>query len=152
MDEEFGPFVVDATSDVTGSNEHFARFWSMNDDCRLHDWAGMNIFCNLPFSIMLSILLHFLRCKLRSPLGTTATFVVPAWLTHDAILLILELDKFFVRVRFFPEGSTIFTSPSGGESRRVCGPTKWGVWVVHCPPTIINQDIPDWICELLEDV
>jgi hypothetical protein len=82
LDEEFGPFVVDATSDVTGSNEHFTRFWSMNDDCRLHDWAGLNIFCNLPFSIMLSILLHFLRCKLKSPLGTTYAFAAKTRATY----------------------------------------------------------------------
>jgi hypothetical protein len=82
LDEEFGPFVVDATSDVTGSNAHFARFWSMNDDCRLHDWAGLNIFCNLPFSIMLSILLHFLRCKLKSPLGTTYAFAAKTRATY----------------------------------------------------------------------
>jgi hypothetical protein len=149
LDLEVGPFVVDASSDETGSNAHFAKFWSKENDCRSHDWAGRNIFCNLPFSIMLSILLHFLRCKIRSPLGTTATFVVPAWLTHDAILLILELDCFFKRIRFYPKGSNIFTSPSGGVSRRNCGPTKWAVWVVHCPPTVITQIIPDWILELL---
>ena len=98
LDEEFGPFEIDATSDETGSNAHFAKFWHANDDCRSHDWAGLNVFSNLPFSIMLSILLHFIKSKLRSPLGTSATFVVPAWLGHDALRLIIEMP-FLVQAR-----------------------------------------------------
>jgi hypothetical protein len=101
LDKEFGPFEIDATSDETGSNAHFAKFWHAKDDCRTHDWAGLNVFCNLPFSIMLSIILHFIKSKLRSPLGTSATFVVPAWLAHDALRLIIEMPSWFRRVRIF---------------------------------------------------
>jgi len=154
LDREFGPFQVDATSDETGSNAHFAKFWHAKDDCRLHDWAGLNVWCNLPFSIMLSIILHFIKSKLRSPLGTSATFVVPAWLGHDALRLIIEMPAWFRRIRTFPTGSEIFTSQSAsslGEGRRHCGPTKWPVWVVHVPPTFLSLDsVPGWVQSLLD--
>ena len=110
-------FEIDATSDETGSTAHFAKFWHAKDDCRSHDWAGLNVFCNLPFSIMLSIILHFIKSKLRSPLGTSATFVVPAWLEHDALRLIIEMPAWFRRIRTFPTGSDI--SPRKARLRSV---------------------------------
>ena len=149
LDDEFGPFEIDATSDETGSNAHFAKFWHAKDDCRSHNWAGLNVFSNLPFSIMLSILLHFIKSKLKSPLGTSATFVVPAWLGHDALELIIDMPCWFSRVRLFPTGSEIFTSPSKsslGEGRKNCGPTRWPIWVVHVPPTFLSLDsVPVWV-------
>ena len=153
LDLEFGPFEVDATADETGSNSHFEEFWHASNDCRSHDWAGRNVFCNLPFSIMSSIFVHFIKCKLASPLGTTATFVVPGWIEHPAISMILDMPEWFVRVREYPAGTDLFTSPRAhahGRGRRVCGPTRWAVWVIRCPPTFFSLDsVPDWVQDLL---
>ena len=149
LDLEFGPYEVDATADVTGSNAHFEIFWHTGDDCRSHDWAGRNVFCNLPFSIMFSIFVHFIKCKLASPLGTTATFVVPAWIENPAISMILDMPDWFKRVREYPVGTKLFTSPRAhahGGGRRDCGPTRWKVWVIRCPPTFLSLDsVPLWV-------
>jgi hypothetical protein len=153
LDDEFSPFHLTRLLTRQVVTRTFARFWHAKDDCRSHNWAGLNVFSNLPFSIMLSILLHFIKSKLKSPLGTSATFVVPAWLGHDALELIIDLPCWFSRVRLFPTGSEIFTSPSKsslGEGRKNCGPTRWPIWVVHVPPTFLSLDsVPIWVQSLL---
>ena len=76
LDVEFGPIEVDACCDEIGSNAHFVEFWSSANDCRRHDWAGRTIYCNPPFSLMFSILLHFLKCKMSSPGRDISDFCV----------------------------------------------------------------------------
>ena len=148
-----GPFVRDATSDVTGYNSHFENFWSMEDSCMDHDWAGQTIFCNPPFSLMWRILIHFIICKLKNPLGTSATFILPAWLSHIAIQLVCDMPDWFIRTQTFVKGSEIFTShrpAAWGGGRRECGPTQWDVWVVTVPPCHLSIDtVPDWVLPYL---
>jgi hypothetical protein len=153
LDVEYGPIEVDACCDEIGSNAHFAEFWSSANDCRRHDWAGRTIYCNPPFSLMFSILLHFLKCKMSSPVGTSAIFVLPVWLSHDAVRMVLAMPEWFEVVRRYEAGTRLFTAPrdvSRKATREDVGPTKWGVWVVRCPPVKIQGKIPDWVLDCLD--
>ena len=153
LDKEEGPFEVDACCDILGSNANFPVFWTAVVDCRKEDWCNRNVYCNPPFSLMFSILLHFLRCKIKCQLGTTATFVLPVWLSHEAIKLVVEMGtEWFAIVRTFEAGTHLFTAPSDvarSTGRRDVGPTRWAVWVVRCPPSRVSAPIPDWVKALL---
>ena len=46
------------------------------------NWGGLHVFCNGPFSLLLDILSHFVKCKQRHPVGTTTLFIVPLWPTE----------------------------------------------------------------------
>ena len=129
LDVEFGPIEVDACCDEIGSNAHFVEFWSSTDDCRRHNWAGRTIYCNPPFSLMFSILLHFLKCKMSSPVGTSAMFVLPVWLSHDAVRMVLAMPEWFEVVRRYEAGTRLFTAPQMYPVRRrgkTSGPRSGG--------------------------
>jgi hypothetical protein len=76
IDQEVGPFDVVACCDNRGKNTYMCNFWSAEKDCRLQDWAQRNVICNPPFSMAFWIVAHFLHCKLRQPIGTSAVFIM----------------------------------------------------------------------------
>ncbi|KAK3261453.1 hypothetical protein CYMTET_29637 [Cymbomonas tetramitiformis] len=65
MDEEFGPFTLDACVTWSRANAFCSRSWSTEDDARVQKFDGHNAWANLPFSVMYDILRNFLRCKRR---------------------------------------------------------------------------------------
>lgn len=140
LESEFGVFTRDACVDKFRTNSHCTKSWNADDDCRKQDWSGQFIFCNGPFSLLLDILQHFLRCKTERPLGTAAIFILPCWPSADFFKLIMSLPKVFRVVRRWPAGSDLFTAPipagRGGGRRRV-GPTRWPVVAVLAAPTAI---------------
>ena len=77
LDEEFGPFTLDACVAESRANAFCVRGWSAVDDARVQEFDGLNAWANLPFSVMLEILRNFLRCKRRRQMGTAACFLVP---------------------------------------------------------------------------
>jgi hypothetical protein len=81
LDQEMGLFDVAAGCDNYGKNTHMCNFWSVEKDCRLQDWAQRNVICNPPFSMAFWIMAHFMHCKLRQPIGTSAVFTLPIWIT-----------------------------------------------------------------------
>ncbi|KAK3286374.1 hypothetical protein CYMTET_6068 [Cymbomonas tetramitiformis] len=96
-DFRFGPFSVDACSDAFGANKETLECWTVRQDCTTQDWAGHTVWCNPPFSRILAILLHFLECKKRQNVGTSACFVILVWPTADFYKFIVA--RFSV---FFP--------------------------------------------------
>ena len=149
LDVQFGPFGVDACCDEHGANSHFREHWHIGArDARLADWdrpGGLAVYCNPPFSAILQILLRFLICKCRSPVGTSAIFVLPVWDTCDFWLLVASMPRTFQQVRRYPAGSELFTAPvRGSATRRFCGPTHWDVVIVHCPPAAMTEEV-DWV-------
>ncbi|KAK3274149.1 hypothetical protein CYMTET_17654 [Cymbomonas tetramitiformis] len=66
MDEEFGPFILDACMASSQANAFFVRSWSAEDDARKQRFDGLNAWANLPFSVMYEILLNFLSSAGRA--------------------------------------------------------------------------------------
>jgi hypothetical protein len=77
FDRAYGPFMVDACVDQFRRNSHCHRSWTAQDDCLRQRWHGLTVFCNGPFSMLMAILLHFLKCKMEEPVGTAALFILP---------------------------------------------------------------------------
>jgi hypothetical protein len=140
----YGPFEWDAAADEFGSNSYLdiSRTWSLVNSALVNKWDGLNVYCNPPYSIIMDFLLHFLQCKKRAPLGTSAVFIVPMWEGTGFWQLISAYPTVFVPVRTFPRKSRLFTSPNQmGVNRKDCGPTKWPVVVIRVGPEPLNVDI-----------
>lgn len=137
LDREYGPFDVDACTDVYRTNSHFAHSWNENDDCTKQQWGGQNVFCNGPFTLLLLILQHAVRCKQAQPKGTAALFIIPCWPTAEFYRFAMSLPQTFKVVRRWPTGTALFTAtvpPQLGGGRRFNGPTRWPVVALRMGP------------------
>lgn len=133
LSSKFGPFVVDACCDDLGINSFCRRFWSPSNSCLKHDWAGERVFCNPPFSLLEEILRHAIKCKRRSPLGTSALFILPVWPQMEYWNIMESNPDILVIVERIEKGTSMFTVPSraiGVYERFSLGPTRWPVVVV----------------------
>ena len=142
LEEEYGSFDRDACVDQYRTNTHCEHSWNEEDDCRRQNWGGLHVFCNGPFSILLSILMHFVECKLKHPVGTAAVFIVPLWPTADFWLYAMSKPKIFVVARRWPTGSELFTAQipaHKGGGRKYNGPTRWPVVALRVNPTAIEH-------------
>ena len=147
LDEEFGPVAVSACADEHGRNSHTPRYWSAVDSCLLHAWAGLTIWVNPPFSMIWEILAHFLRCKLRHPVGTSVLFLVPLWFDTVWHRCIRAMPGSFQRVRLWKEGADLFTAPSHPnerQGRKFCGTTGWDVEVYYVSAKPLAEKVPDF--------
>jgi len=139
LDQEFGPFDIDACADELGTNAHFGKSWNKKTDCRKQQWGGWNVYCNGPFSELLSILMHAVACKKAHPVGTSALFIVPCWTTEEFYKYAMSLPTVFKVVRRWKKGSHLFTAPVPaplGGGRVYAGPTRWPVvalWISPAP-------------------
>ena len=137
FDYLLGPFMVDACVDAFRRNSHCARSWTAQDDCMRQRWHGLTVFCNGPFSMLMAILMHFLKCKMEEPVGTAALFICPMWIGEAYLDLIYSRPDVFTVIRRFPTGSALFTAPVptyAGGGRRYAGPTRWPVIAVWAGP------------------
>lgn len=142
-----GPFDVDACADPVGHNAQCEVFWSKIDRCIDHDWARRRIYCNPPFGQILEILEHFWACYQRAPAETSATFVLPVWVTAAWWKLLSGA----VIVGHYASGSSLFTRPDWAaatmenpfpSTRVYAGPTEWGVVLIHFPPMLASRSAP----------
>ena len=86
--------------------------------------------------------MHFLRCKLRTPVGTAALFILPVWVGEHYLDLVYALPRTFRVVRRWAEGSRLFTSPDGRMAeRKDCGPTRWEVIAVRVDAGPLGEDV-----------
>jgi len=155
LDEQVGPFNVAACCDVWGANSHFMKFWTKEMDCRLQDWDGLNVLCNPPFSIILSILIHFLRCKLRCPVGTSACFILPAWTDEEFWSLVIGMPRTFRVLRRWEVGTHLFSAasaPTERSIRKYVGGTRWQVVAVWVGPSPMVEAIPMAFVDVVEQV
>ncbi|KAK3288707.1 hypothetical protein CYMTET_3825, partial [Cymbomonas tetramitiformis] len=95
MDEEFGPFTLDACVASSRANAFCVRSWSAEDDARKQRFDGLNAWANLPFSVMYEILLNFLKCKRKQQMSTGGCFVVPVWEGDEAYELVSGMREVF---------------------------------------------------------
>ena len=147
LQTEVGDFVWDACADEHGSNAHTRGFWSAVNDCRLQRWDGSQIFCNPPFSAILSILRHFLVCKCRTPVATAACFILPVWDESDHMTLIEAMPATFTVIRRWEADSLLFTAPiRQGHGRRSLGPTRWPVIAVYVSLLPMSEAVPWHLC------
>jgi hypothetical protein len=149
LDVKWGPFNVAACCDNRGRNSHLCVFWTEEEDCRRKDWAQMNAICNPPFSLAFEIIAHFLQCKLRQPLGTSAVFILPVWKTAKFWKYIIALmPGTFEEIQFWPKGTKLFTTPATSVERAAfgeriyCGPTRWDVVALRVGPTALTEQLP----------
>ena len=137
LERQFGLFDVDACVDKFRTNSHCIRSWNEEDNCLVQDWAGLNVFCNAPFSKLEQVLHRFLACKRASPRGTAAVFILPCWVQEPFYELFLANSDTLSVVRRWPAGSPLFTAPvpAGlGGGRRFVGTTSWPVIAVRASP------------------
>ena len=136
LNRKFGPFDVDATTDVWGSNSHCYWSWNINSNALLQPWEGLNVYCNPPYSNILAFFVKLVEAKVKCPLGTAGLFVVPVWVGEPYMDFILDHPQTFKIAQRFPKGSQMFTSPElRGVERRYCGATRWPVIIVRMAPT-----------------
>ena len=146
--DSYGPFDRDGAVDVHKSNTWCREGWSILDDSTRQNWDEQTVYCNPPYSIILDFLIRFLFCKLRSPLGTAAIFVLPLWEGTLFWTLIQQYPEVFEVVEMFPKDSHLFTSPNQrGWVRKHCGPTKWPVVVVRVGPAPLTVPVhlEEWV-------
>ncbi|KAK3257655.1 hypothetical protein CYMTET_33270, partial [Cymbomonas tetramitiformis] len=98
MDEEFGPFTLDACVASWRANVFCMRSWSAEDDARKQRFDGLNAWANLPFSVMYEISLNFLKCKRKQQMGTGGCFLVPVWEGDEAYELVSGMREVFCPV------------------------------------------------------
>ena len=140
LDEQFGPFQVDACCDLYGANAHFRVYWTVLNDAAKMPWDGLRVWCNGPFGAYIAIIRRFLQCKARCPLGTSGMFIIPVWETTDFYRLIKRLPHVFEVVAEWPAGSTLFTAPvlpHVGPGRVSWGVTRWAVQAVWAGPLAV---------------
>jgi hypothetical protein len=128
IESKWGPFEVDACADPQGLNAQLPFYWSIEDSCLGHDWAGKSIYCNPPFNEIQPILEHAIVCFRKDPLATVVLFILPEWRNAEWYTLVEEHMQVVHR---YATGTLLFTAPplgSGLERRRV-GPTRWPVVV-----------------------
>eukprot|EP00854_Cymbomonas_tetramitiformis_P034465 gene34465-biopygen30827 len=112
MDEEFGPFTLDACVASSRANTFCVRSWSAEDDARKQRFDGLNAWANLPFPVMYEILLNFLKCKRKQHMGTGGCFLVPVWEGDEAYELVSVMRVVFRPVRKYRAGTMLFTAPA----------------------------------------
>ena len=101
--------------------------------------------------MILHFLIRFLVCKIRSPLGTAALFVLPVWVGCPFWDLVVAYGRIFEVVARYPAGTRLFTSPNqAGPMRKDCGPTRWPVVVVRVAPgalvdRLTLDDLRGWL-------
>ncbi|KAK3245033.1 hypothetical protein CYMTET_45380, partial [Cymbomonas tetramitiformis] len=143
LDQEFGPFTVDACVAESRANAYCYLSWSKAEDARVQKFDGHNAWGNLPFSIIVAIIKNFLKCKRRQQWGTAACFLVPVWPGNEGWELVRSLPEVFKVVREWAQGTHLFTAPDlRGHGRTAWGPTRWPVVVVRVGPEPVA--LPDW--------
>ena len=63
----YGPFDLDGACDDKGKNSHVATYCSPSNNFLDADFAGKNVFLNVPFDKLGEFIGHYLRTKQRDP-------------------------------------------------------------------------------------
>ena len=140
LDRFVGGHSVDAFA--VGANALAQHFWSPVDDTLGKNWAGLTVWANPPFSMLLRVLRHFKTAYSAMPSSTAATFVIPLWGRLGRCWPLLRGARV---LGWFPQGSTIFDRPdwdrldsaaphSAHHYRVTQSPTPWDAVVIHFPP------------------
>ena len=137
LDDEYGPFDLDAAADTKGNNAFCTDFRSKDNDFCESDVRGRAIWCNPPFKSAGKFIAHYLEQKQQEPYTTSACFVLPV--RPDAPWW--SLLKNMKRVRMWKAGTQLFTMPpkQPGEPRRRKEPCPFDVAVFYDGPTTLQK-------------
>ena len=109
-------FDIDACCDDDGVNSHCASYCSPSSAFLKRDVSGQHVWMNVPTNRIGLFIRHYLKCKARTPQSTSACVVVPCWQGPWRKLLTgMKLLK------FYEQGSTLFTAPRRGAAVRLMG-------------------------------
>ncbi|KAK3248235.1 hypothetical protein CYMTET_42296 [Cymbomonas tetramitiformis] len=140
-------FTLDEGADPVGTNAYVQRIRSVVDSFLDRDVRGEHVYANPDFTLIGEYLAHFQACQQRAPQSTSGTFVLPVWDTFEWWPLLKGARV----LKYYPEGSHLFTSPEWrhlgrddgtygfGDERAFRGPTQWPVVVVYYPPTLCSR-------------
>ena len=137
LNEEYGPFSLDAAASSGGENAQCKRFCSKDDSFLQRPLHGETVWANFPYQRLDKFLDRYLEEKQRDPTNS-GMFVLPKWTSTSWWSKVEHMDL----VREHPAGEQLFTAPpEDGRSmeRRRLGPTPWPVCVFWDPPRV---DVP----------
>ena len=135
LNQEYGPFDVDACCDLGGQNRQVNRFWS---DCLKEEWRGLNVWCNPPFSsshiTIEAVLRKYVEEWRKDPEHTSALFILPDFQSRMP-----QWRQLFrsagMRIEFiipthdsYGEAVQMFESPDGTRLN-----LPWHILVVYAP-------------------
>ena len=131
LDQQHGPFTLDAAASADGNNAQCKAFCSAGDSFLEKRLDGETVWANFPYGRLEDFLTHYEAEKARDP-RNSGMFVVPKWRSAKWWSKVEHMQL----VREHPQGEFIFTAPPQGRSkeRRVLGPTPWPVCVFWDPP------------------
>ncbi|KAK9800185.1 hypothetical protein WJX73_005436 [Symbiochloris irregularis] len=132
LDNEFGPFSLDAAANPNGDNAQCKAFCSKEDSFLGKELRGETIWANFPYARADEFLTHYLGEKAKDP-TLAGMFVLPKWTGTTWWSKVQHMQQ----VRQHAAGERIFTAPPQGarnKERRNLGPTPWPVCVFWDPP------------------
>ena len=83
----YGPFPTDACADNAGHNAQCNQYWSPDNSCTCHLWAGLTVWCNPPSDKTKEILDHAAASYYDNPEKTRSLFVFQTGLMPSGGLL-----------------------------------------------------------------
>jgi hypothetical protein len=105
------------------------------------------------------IVAHFLHCKMRQPIGTSAVCILPVWRTDNVWKeIILRMPKTFHVLRRWSEKTRLFTTPAVATERASrgdrldCGPTRWPVVALWVGLKALIEDVPRAVLDMKPNV
>ena len=150
LNRQYGPFTLDAACSVTGDNAQCKEFCSKENSFLDKQLRGHVVWVNAPYDQAAEFLGHYTEQKKKYP-GIAAMFVLPQWESQPW----WAFTKGFSRVRRYPKGTQLFTSPGpkGSATRMRRGATNWPVMVFWDPPALDQQNatLPEEKDDRLED-
>ena len=134
LQEEYGPFTLDAAANGDGSNAQIPNYCSKQRSFLQEELHGQNIWANFPFQRLWTFLKHYQSAKLQAPFSTSAMLVLPKWENAYWWKYVEGMQT----VMEYPAGSEIFTAPSSNSAtgRTSLGPTRWPVVIKWDPPAM----------------
>ena len=137
LNEEYGPFSLDAAASSGGENAQCKRFCSKDDSFLQRQLNGETVWANFPYQRVDEFLGHYLEEKQRDP-SIAGMFVLPKWTSTTWWSKVERMQL----VKEYPKGEQLFTAPpedSRGEVRRELGPSPWPVCIFWDPPSVDVQ-------------
>ena len=139
LDQEYGPFTLDAAASADGENAQCKAYCSAGESSflekKLH---GETIWANFPYERADEFLSHYLEEKARDP-SNAGMFVLPQWTSTTWWSKVQHMEM----VKRHDSGEDLFTAPpkdQRSKERRDLGPSPWPVCIFWDPPNVDAQE------------
>ena len=132
LEGQTSALTLDSCASAGGDNALTPKFCVGIEEFLAQECGGEHVLLHAPRADLTVALKHYADCKARSPAGTSACILVPAFLEHDLPPGLLPRDKRLVKTYY--RGSRLFTAV-GLDGKRSSIPLKYAVHVYYDPPT-----------------